>query len=411
MPDPRKRILFLHEVLQSFPSSFFLYAEPFFVRERFQGEAGKNGLSQALVGASIACGSYMGGRMTHRTHPRHAMLFALASALCAALFGMLVGRHHPVTFCITLSWFAFSQAYYWPSVETAIMDKEPMGRVQHFAGVYNLVWSLGTATAFLCATPFMAYWGIDVVFAIPVLFCSLNLLLLLLNTRGERFPTPVPQNADETQAERELREEQKRLSAADRDAFRWLAWIANTFGYLSINVVVTYSPLIQSRLGFSLAEASVWCSLWFYVRVVAFEVLRRWSGWHYRKSLLLGGFVMTALSFILFALAPTRPLLLLAQLVYGFGAGLLYQASLFYSMAESEASGEHGGIHEALIGIGTMSGPLIIFACAQIAPQNANLPILCVLLCMVSGFGGLLRTSKRIRSIAHVSAAKPSPNG
>jgi MYXO-CTERM domain-containing protein len=50
----------------------------------------------------------------------------------------------------------------------------------------------------------------------------------------------------------------------------------------------------------------------------------------------------------------------LAQIVFGLAVGLIYYSSLFYAMdVGGEAQGEHGGIHEALIGAGIFGGPAI----------------------------------------------------
>ena len=37
----------------------------------------------------------------------------------------------------------------------------------------------------------------------------------------------------------------------------------------------------------------------------------------------------------------------------------MYYSSLFYSMDVGEAKGEHGGIHEAAIGLGSGTGPAL----------------------------------------------------
>jgi hypothetical protein len=46
-----------------------------------------------------------------------------------------------------------------------------------------------------------------------------------------------------------------------------------------------------------------------------------------------------------------------AQLVLGAAIGMIYAASLYFGMVLSEGSTEHGGYHEALIGLGQVLGP------------------------------------------------------
>jgi len=45
------------------------------------------------------------------------------------------------------------------------------------------------------------------------------------------------------------------------------------------------------------------------------------------------------------------------QLVLGVVMGTIYSASLYFGMVLSDGSTEHGGYHEALIGLGSVLGP------------------------------------------------------
>src|SRR5262249_27056065 len=131
------------------------------------------------------------------------------------------------------------------------------------------------------------------------------------------------------------------------------------------------------------------------VRTAAFELLRRWTWWHYRWGFLCLCYGIAMGSFVGIALAPTLPALLVAQVLFGLSGGLIYQSSLFYSMAGSEAQGAHGGFHESFIGLGTMLGPLIAYGGARVAPGNAALPIWLVLGLMLCGGVGLFAIGLR----------------
>src|SRR5262249_59664230 len=65
------------------------------------------------------------------------------------------------------------------------------------------------------------------------------------------------------------------------------------------------------------------------------------------------------ISFAVIVLAQDVVELLLAQIVFGCAIGLIYYSSLFYSMDLSDTKGEHGGIHEAAIGVGNCAGPAV----------------------------------------------------
>jgi hypothetical protein len=57
--------------------------------------------------------------------------------------------------------------------------------------------------------------------------------------------------------------------------------------------------------------------------------------------------------------SPTVLGLLLAQIGFGWASALLYYSALYYAMDGSDAHGEHGGVHEALIGVGLCGGPAV----------------------------------------------------
>ena len=94
---------------------------------------------------------------------------------------------------------------------------------------------------------------------------------------------------------------------------------------------------------------------------------------------------------------PHLAVLLLAQVFFGVAIGLIYYSSLFYSMDASEAKGEHGGIHEAAIGVGNFIGPALGAASLQFLPQFINSGAIAVSGLLVLGFGALLTIWKTAR--------------
>ncbi len=83
-------------------------------------------------------------------------------------------------------------------------------------------------------------------------------------------------------------------------------------------------------------------------------------------------------------------MLIVAQIFFGGAIGLIYYSSLFYSMDASETKSEHGGIHEAAIGVGNCVGPAVGAASLQFLPQYTNSGAIAVSVLLLCGFGGLL---------------------
>jgi predicted MFS family arabinose efflux permease len=89
-------------------------------------------------------------------------------------------------------------------------------------------------------------------------------------------------------------------------------------------------------------------------------------------------------------MSPSLIVLMLAQAFFGSAIGLIYYSSLFYSMDAGDAKGEHGGIHEAVIGVGNCVGPAVGAAALQFLPQMQNSGAVAVSMLLLGGLGGLL---------------------
>ena len=78
---------------------------------------------------------------------------------------------------------------------------------------------------------------------------------------------------------------------------------------------------------------------------------------------------------------------------------MLYYASLFYSMDVGETQAEHGGLHEAAIGLGIFAGPAVGAVSLQFLPHVPNAGVYGVSALLMCGLAGLvaLRVTARQR--------------
>jgi hypothetical protein len=168
-----------------------------------------------------------------------------------------------------------------------------------------------------------------------------------------------------------------------------MSWLANPFGYIALNTLIATMPGVAGRLSLSTTLAGFCGSVWSFSRLAAFYGLWHWEGWHYRFRWLLLSYIGLVSSFISILLAPNVALLVSAQVVFGCALGLLYYSSLFYSMDLSDAKGEHGGIHEAVIGLGNFAGPALGAGALQFLPQYPGSSAIAVSVLLLGGLGGL----------------------
>ena len=150
--------------------------------------------------------------------------------------------------------------------------------------------------------------------------------------------------------------------------FLKLALLANPMAYLAINTIVSSIPTLAHRLSLSPMLAGFVCSIWLFARTGAFVALWLWPGWHYRFRFLAAAYMVMMFSFAVLLLVPHLWALVLSQILFGPALGLIYYSSLFYSMDVGETKGEHGGIHEAVIGVGNTIGPATAAAALEFFP-------------------------------------------
>ena len=176
-----------------------------------------------------------------------------------------------------------------------------------------------------------------------------------------------------------------------------LAWLANPFAYIAINTFVPLLPGLAARFQLTTMLAGFVCSLWGFVRLGTFFALWFWTGWHYRFRWLVTAFATLIIVFVVILTAPNLAVLLAAQLFFGAAIGLIYYSSLFYSMDVSETKSEHGGIHEAAIGLGNCVGPAVGALSLQFLPQYQDSSAIAVSVLLLGGFGTLLALWKTAR--------------
>ncbi len=147
--------------------------------------------------------------------------------------------------------------------------------------------------------------------------------------------------------------------------------------------------------------AGSFCSTWFFARTLGFLGLWHWDGWHYRFGWLLGSYGLMILSFLTILIGRGGFWLLLgAQVVFGLTVALAYYSSLFYSMDVGETKGEHGGFHEAALGVGICVGPAVGALSLRFFPQHADMHAWAVGALLVAGMAWLvaLRHTRRVES-------------
>lgn len=376
---------FTLEAINSFAGTFFLYYLVFLTRDRFGFTTRDNLLLTATHGFCYIFASWQGGRFTQRFGYLNALKIGFAGMAVGLSLGLIVpGALGQV---LALIGWTLPCCLIWPSLEALVTEGEDYAGTARMVGRYNIVWSAASAIAFFSGGWLWDKFGKHGLYGICIALMIGQFLFTLWLARCAK-QTPHP-------AEPKLAPSHRPEAAALRQSlppqrFLQMAWLANPFAYVAINTVGAVIPQLAQKFQLSPTQSGVFCSLWFFVRTFAFVGLWQWTGWHYRFRWMLGAFLGLVGGFATMMLASQLWLVLIAQLVFGASVGLLYYSSLFYSMDVGEAKGEHGGLHEAAIGVGICAGPAVGATALTFSTQTANAGTWAVSGLLTAGLASLL---------------------
>jgi len=378
---------FTLEGLNSFATVYYFYYFYFFMQTEF-GFGNKANLAlAALNGVVYAVMAWQGGKFAQR----YGYYLALKLGFGLMIGALAIGSQfhspgaHIAVMCVAVSGMCFT----WPTLEALVSEGESPAGVQRMVGIYNLIWSGTGALAYFIGGTMFEKLGPRSMFYVPALMVFGQLLLTLWLERLAR-QTPTATTPPARPPEPATEAEAPPPAVARSRTFLRLAWLANPFAYIAINTLIAVIPDVARRLGLSPMIAGYCCSLWCFSRVGTFLLLWRWSGWHYRFRWLLAAYLALTGTFAAIVMAPGLALLILAQLAFGAAAGLIYYSSLFYSMDLGDTKGEHGGIHEAAIGLGNFVGPAVGALSLHYFSHYAQSGTLAVSGLLFLGLGGLL---------------------
>ena len=381
---------FVLEGLNSFSTTFYFYYFYFFMQARFGYGNKANLVLAALNGLLYMFAAWWGGRFAQRAGYFTALKLGFSIMIGALALGLFLdSAAGQITVMLAT---AIGMCFTWPTLEALVSEGESPAGLQRMLGIYNIGWAGTGALAYFVGGAVLDRLGLQSQYFVPLAILVMQLgLTCWLGAQVRAHPAPSP--AVEMPGPMEMN---PRPIARTRGFLR-MAWLANPFAYIAINTLVAVMPGIAQRLGLSTTTAGFCCSLWCFARLGAFFGLWFWPGWHYRFRWLLAAYLTLIATFVVILTVPNLVVIVLAQLVFGVAIGLIYYSSLFYSMDVGETKGEHGGIHEAAIGLGNFVGPAVGAASLHFLPQYANSGAVAVSVVLLGGLGALLgiwRTTK-----------------
>jgi predicted MFS family arabinose efflux permease len=403
---------FVLEGLNSFATTFYLYYFYFFMQQQFGFGNKANLVVAALNGFVYMIGAWWSGRFAQRAGYFASLKIGFAVMLGALAVGTLLGSAAGQVMVMVVV--TIGICFTWPCLEALVSEGETPARLQPIIGLYNVVWAGLGAVAYFAGGAMLEKLGLNSLFYVPIAILVVQLALTIwLEREAKSFQAnpppalPVEGSGSSRVAAVFPSSEGSGVGPSPQlnprpiaraRAFLRMAWLANPFAYIAINTLVAVMPGVAQRLELSTTLAGFCCSVWCFARLGAFSALWFWPGWHYRFGWLLASYLALPASFVAILMSPNLAVLVLAQLVLGVASGLIYYSSLFYSMDVGETKGEHGGIHEAAMGLGNFAGPAVGAAALHFLPRSPHSGAVAVAVLLLCGLGGLLSIWRKTRT-------------
>jgi MFS family permease len=365
-------LLYVAEAVNSIAGTLLTVGLPFYTNHRFGWGARENFATAACQGMLYVLGALSAKRISKRfkQEPSLLALYAVMTAFaCAAGFCATMGWAVPMVVLIAIETGLMGAS--WPMLESLVSAAGDASGLSRRLGGYNIVWASTGALA-LAASGFIIQntkpWGFfGIVGAVHLLAFIMIFFRMRLHSLGRFMSANAPARHGSDKEMTHARPVNETIIRQHKLAL-WLSRIALPSTYVIILSLAPALPSLHAIKQLSTASATMLASIWFVARAAAFILTGITTFWHRRPILILGasitmllGFLGTVISGSLtgISLLHVIPFMASAQIVLGFSLGTIYSASLYFGMAVSDGSTEHGGYHEALIGLGQVLGPVV----------------------------------------------------
>lgn len=361
---PSVGLLYVVESLGSVGGNLMQVGIFFYTNRRFGWGLRENFTLAAVQGVVYIAGALLAQRLNTRFGPRRVLAGFYAGAGLAGVAALAADSVVGVIGAVLA--YTGMMAVTWPVLEAVVAAGADPHAMARRMSIYNVVWAGVGACVLAVNGAIIDFWPPGV-FVLTALAHGTGALLLLVNRSGRAVHAEVGERPDVAAAVHAHVDPEPELLQL-RTLALWLSRISMPASYALIYALSAMLPSLPPMQRIPTWVATVVGSAWLVSRWLAFLMLGFSPWWHTRpRALLVAAWAMLA-AFAALAWQPSSSLgrdalaldlgwLVLCQVALGFALGLIYSASLYFGMVLSDGSTEHGGYHEALIGLGSVLGP------------------------------------------------------
>jgi predicted MFS family arabinose efflux permease len=388
-PRRLKTLYFSLTACNTIASVYFFNYLVFFLRDHFGFQNSGNLWIAALHGFIYIFAAWQCGKFAQRRGFLTSLKLGFGGLAALMFLGGIFTSLPGILFVVV--GYSVVLLFTWPALEALVSENENRAGVQQMVGIYNCTWAAAAAFAYFTGGKLYDWSHKGAVFWIPAgIFLFQIIFVLYITRRAAGIP---PSEVKPVEAVPHHPEAAAFRQPVSPKTFLKMAWWSSPFAYVAINTLLAVMPGVAEKLELSPTRVGLFCSIWFFGRFAAFVLLWKWSGWHYRFRWLLSAFLLLIVSFLVILLAPKLWMILLAQVFFGGATGVIYYSSLFYSMDAADTKAEHGGLHEAAIGVGIFAGPAVGAATLHLLPDEfdaGTTAVMAVGILLLCGLVGLI---------------------
>lgn len=392
--------LYLVEALIGTGSAFLTIGIFFFTENRFGWGVQRNFMLAAGQGAVYIVGALLADQFTRRWGQRRVLMTLYVVLALIAGVGVVWPTPGVVTSCLILYMLVIAAT--WPALESMVSSGADAVGLSRRLAIYNLIWSGVGAVAVAINGTIIKHWPAGV-FLIPVITHLMAAVIVKMAVSPSTSTGGQVAGGAHEAPEHELLS-QRRLAL-------WLSRLALPATYTVLYSVAALMPLLPAMRGLDTSVKTVVASTWMVTRWFTFLALGMTTAWHTRPRLLLWAACLMLVAFLGTTIRPADLFgptilasldllsLILWQAVLGVALGMIYAGSLYFGMVLSEGSTEHGGYHEALIGLGSVMGPGMGALAMTLFPGNVA--------ASVTAVAGVITLSVASAAVASIRLSRP----
>lgn len=249
---------------------------------------------------------------------------------------------------------------YWPIVESYLSGGRKDRDLRIAVGRFNITWTLAVAVSLVAMSPIIKEHPMATITMVGLSHVLSGLFVFALPPDPPAHPPDTPHDVPESY---------RRLLRINR--------VLLPASYVVMSALNPYWPVALKSLTIVGGLQTLLVSTWMFARVGTVITLERWHGWHGSRAMPAFGTLTLAGGFALAIAAPALgqptglPVVFIALALVGIGAATIYTGALYYVLEVSTESVDAGGTHEALIGVGYATGPIL--GLAAVGTESAGM--------------------------------------